>query len=83
MCSRMAFFSHLNRKLQLALMAKKFSYTVAFKLSVIEFAKKTGNRQASREFGVNKKSVRDWRKLRTARLQCVGVMTHWPKLESR
>ena len=40
MCSRMAFFSHLNRKHQLGLMAKQFSDTVAFKLSVIEFAKK-------------------------------------------
>ena len=51
------FSSHLNQKHQLVLMAKQFSYIVAFKLSVIEFAKKTENPQANREFGVNKKLV--------------------------
>ena len=44
-------------------MAKQFSYTVAFKLSVLKFApKKLENGQASREFGVNEKLVRGWRK---------------------
>ena len=46
-------------------MANRFSYTVSFKLSVIEFVEKTGNQQAGREFGVNKKLVRDWRKKRS------------------
>ena len=90
-CSQTAFFSHMNQKLQLALMAKRMSYTVAFKLSVIEFVEKIGNRQAGREFGVNKKLVRDWRKKksklstlpRATRLQHVGVTLHWPKLKSR
>ena len=41
-CAVEQFFSHLNQLLRLALMAKRFSYAVAFKLSVIEFAEKTG-----------------------------------------
>ena len=38
------------------------TYAVAFKLNVIKQAEKTGNRRVGREFGVNKKLVRDWRK---------------------
>jgi transposase-like protein len=43
--------------------AKRFSYTAKFKLYVVKFAEEHGgNRAAGREFGVNEKLVRDWRK---------------------
>ena len=42
--------------------SKRASYTAALKLKVIETAEKCGNRAARREYFVNKKLVRDWRK---------------------
>ena len=42
--------------------AKRKSYTSAFKLQVLEYAKEHGNRPAERHFGVSEKLVRDWRK---------------------
>ena len=42
--------------------SKRASYTAAFKLKVIETAEKCGNRAAGREYSVNEKLVRDWRK---------------------
>lgn len=39
------------------------SYTVAFKLKVIEHAMESNNCVAARGFGVNEKLVRDWPKL--------------------
>ena len=42
---------------------KRASYTASFKLKVlIETAEKCGNRAAGREYSVNDKLVRDWRK---------------------
>ena len=46
-------------------MAKRMSYTTGFKLKVVELAMKNGNRSAGREYGVNEKLVRDWRKRKT------------------
>ena len=42
--------------------SKRASYTAALKLKVIETADKCGNRAAGREYSVNEKLVRDWRK---------------------
>ena len=33
-----------------------------FKLKVVEFAEKNSNRSAKREFDVNEKQIRDWKK---------------------
>ena len=47
---------------RLYMASKRASYTAAFKLEVIETAEKCGNRAAGREYCVNEKLVRDWRK---------------------
>ena len=41
---------------------KRHSYTVGYKLTVIEFVEKTNNCAAQRKFGVSEKLVHDWRK---------------------
>ena len=41
---------------------KRLKYDVGFKLKLVIFAKKNNNCAAAREFGVNEKLVRDWRK---------------------
>lgn len=41
---------------------KRRSYTAKFKLEVASYAESTNNCVASREFGVNEKMIRDWRK---------------------
>ena len=41
---------------------KKTRKTALFKLKVIDTAEKCGNRAAGREYSVNEKLVRDWRK---------------------
>ena len=41
---------------------KRASYDAAFKLRVIEFAENSNNCAAMREFDINEKLVRDWRK---------------------
>jgi transposase-like protein len=45
-------------------MAKRRSYTAEFKLKVVTFAEKNGNRKAERKFEVDEKSVRQWRQLK-------------------
>ena len=42
--------------------SKRASYTAAFKVKVIKTAENCGNRAAGREYSVNEKLVRDWRK---------------------
>ena len=67
---------------------KRMSYTVAFKLQVVELAEKSGNRSAAREHGINEKLIRDWRKKkaelevlpRTARLKRLGVDLEYVRL---
>ncbi len=45
---------------------KRASYTVSFKLKVVEDAEnKKSNRAAAMEYGVNEKQVRDWRQKKT------------------
>jgi hypothetical protein len=44
-------------------------YTAGFKLKVIDYAEKYGNRVAGREFTVSKFNVRYWRKQKDAFLQ--------------
>jgi hypothetical protein len=43
---------------------KRFSYSVAFKLQVVQYAKENGNRAAERHFGPPppEKMIREWRK---------------------
>ena len=43
-------------------MSKRFSYTTAFKLQVVDFAKTNGNRITARHFGVDESNVRLWKK---------------------
>ena len=43
---------------------KRAAYTSKFKLQVIKFAEESNNCTAGREFGVNEKLVRDWRKVK-------------------
>ena len=38
------------------------SYAAAFKLQVVEYSKNNGNRAAGRNFSINEKQVREWRK---------------------
>ena len=43
-------------------MTKRISYTIRFKLKVVELAEATSNRNTGKELGINEKLVRDWRK---------------------
>ena len=46
---------------------KRRSYTTSFKLKVVEDAeKKKSNRAVAKDYGVNEKLVRDWRKKKDA-----------------
>jgi transposase-like protein len=47
-------------------MEKRSCYSASFKLKVIDFAEKHGNRAAGREFSVTEFNVRDWRKQKLA-----------------
>ena len=51
-----------TRGVSTTMASKRTSYTAAFKLKVIETAEKCGNRATGREYSVNEKLVRDWRK---------------------
>ena len=79
-------------QLQLQMFTRRYlSYNAAFKLKVVEFAEKNGNRSAQRQFDVNEKQVRDWRKKRdelrsllpSRQLQRVEVRPYWPELEHK
>ena len=67
------------------------SYTAAFKLKVVEFAEKNSSRSAEREFDVNEKQIRDWKKKKaelqslsaSCRSQRTGVKPYWPELEDK
>ena len=69
---------------------KRWSYTIAYKLQLVEYAKKHGNRAAARAFGPpsTEKNIRNWRlqetQLKSAskdkhNLRCPAP--HWPELE--
>ena len=67
---------------------KRHKYTAQFKLRVVQFAEKSSNSKAGREFGVNEKLVRDWRR-NVDKLQSMphkkcadrGKKCYWPALE--
>ena len=84
---RMTSFSN---QLKMATGVKRLSYTIEFKLKVVNFAKEHGNRAAARVFGEppTAKMIREWRKqeqqLQTVKkgksnLRCPAP--HWPELE--
>lgn len=69
-------------------MTKRNSYCVEFKLNAIAYASQHGNRAASREFSVDEKSIREWRKekdvlktMNTRRRSRRGPEARWPQLE--
>ena len=71
---------------------KRRSYATSFKLKVVEDAeKKKSNRAVAKEYGVNEKLVRDWRKKKdalmsmpkAAKSERPGGKPHWPKLEEK
>lgn len=73
--------------------SKRFSYTITYKLEVVQYAKKRGNRAASRHFGPlpTEKMIRQWRK-QEKELQKVSnkkkhnlrqVPPKWPDLEEK
>lgn len=70
-------------------MPKRKSYTADFKLTVIDYADIHGNRSAGREFSVDEKSVREWRKekgvlerINPRKRARRGPKARWPNLES-
>ena len=71
-------------------MAKRSSYTAAYKLYLVDLAEKAGNRTTGREHGVSEKLIRDWRRKKselktlpsTARSRRVGDKPYWPELEN-
>lgn len=50
------------------------AYNSNFKLKVVSYADKHSNATAEREYGVNKKLVRDWRKKKTKLLSLDGPL---------
>jgi hypothetical protein len=61
--SHQAFIARVNFYTMLPVQ-KRFSYSVAFKLQVVQYAKQDGNRAAERHFGPppTEKMIREWRK---------------------
>ena len=78
----------LNFLTTMAPARKRMKYDAGFKLKVVEFAKKTNNCAAAREFTISEKLVRDWRKAevelrKMPKTKCArrGGKAHWPELE--
>lgn len=69
-------------------MAKRSSYTAAYKLYLVDLAEQAGTR---REHGVSKKLIRNWRRKKrelkklpsSARSQRVRDKPYWPELETK
>ena len=71
--------------------SKRLSYTVAYKLEVIRYAKEHGNRPAERHFGPppTEKMIRQWRKQEDELRECGNktkrnlhqTPAKWPQLE--
>ena len=55
------------------MVTKRCSYAAAFKLEVVEYAEKHGNRCGERAFDVCEKLIRDWRK-KKAELQSLPAL---------
>lgn len=69
---------------------KENSYTAEFKLQIIRYAAKNGNRAAERKFGVSEKLVRDLRKaevtliaMKKTKKAKRGLKAQWPELEEQ
>ena len=68
--------------------AKRMKYAARFKLKIFAFANSSNNCAAAREFGINEKLVRDWKKdidtlktmLKTKCAMRTGTC-QWPELE--
>ena len=66
------------------------SYTAAFKLEAIAYAKENGNRAAGRHYGISEKIVRDWRQTenclrltKKSKKADRGNKARWPVLEEK
>ncbi|XP_072279403.1 uncharacterized protein [Pyxicephalus adspersus] len=90
MCEREESFLHTKTKMASAgRKRKRMSYDAAFKLKVVSKAEECGNAIASKEFGVDERQVRDWRKMK-AELEQIpkskkarrGLKTPYGALES-
>ncbi|KAJ0000467.1 hypothetical protein NQD34_012309 [Periophthalmus magnuspinnatus] len=69
---------------------KRKSYPADYKLQVVEYAAKNGNRAAERKFRVNEKLVRNWRKaevnlisMKKTKKANRGLKARWPELEEQ
>ena len=70
--------------------SKRMKYSAKFKLQVVKFAQESNNCAAGREFCINEKLVRDWRK-QVEKLKCMpknkcsnrGKSCQWPELEDK
>ena len=70
--------------------SKCIKYFTKFKLQVVKFTQESNNCAAGREFCINKKLVRDWRK-QVEKLECMpknkcsnrGKLCQWPELEDK
>ena len=70
--------------------SKRMKYSAKFKLQVVKFAPESNNCAASREFSVDEKLVRDWRK-QVEKLKCMsknkcsnrGKRCQLPELEDK
>ena len=68
--------------------SKRTKYTAKFKLQVVDYAEKTNNCAASREFNISEKLVRDWKRLQEKlkampKSKCAdrGKSCQWPEVE--
>ena len=70
--------------------SKRMKYSAKLKLQVVKFAQESNNCAAGREFCVNEKLVRNWRK-QVEKLKCMpqnkcsncGKPCQWPELEDK
>ena len=68
---------------------KRISYEAGYKLKVVEYAELHGNSNAMREFDVNEKLIRDWRKIKETLMDMPkskrvrrGLISSFPTLEA-
>lgn len=70
--------------------AKRMKYNALFTLKVVKFAKSSNHSVAAREFGINEKQVREWKKaeeklMEMPRTKCAlrRGKQQWPELEEK
>jgi transposase-like protein len=71
-------------------MPPRKSYTAAFKLEAVTYAKENGNRATGHQFSINEKMVRNWRKqedelrlTKQSKRANRGQKARWPALEDK